>query len=444
MVAVSAGEAADTSLRTVLPHPTDPVTPSLGSAVADTLSEIIDAVADVDRTMAGLAAMRAKLLDQARQWSLCSHSIETGQSLLSGAVAGSEMMRQRALRAEVACALRIPERTAENLLANSRILAHDLPSTLRALSAGEISYRHAELIVDQTSGLDPDERASLEQAALPFARNLTAAKFERKLRTLRELSNPQSMVERRERAVLDREVMFSPARDGMAWLSAYLPAADALAAYNRLTAIGRELRHTAHTAEEDRTLTQLRADVLRDLLIDGEPALEGHHGIRPKVFVTVPVLTLLGHGLADGTAEPGMLDGYGPIDAETARELAAGAPSFIRLLTHPETGAVLSVGRDSYRVPQDLKNWLQIRDGTCRFPGCSRHSSQCDLDHTEDWAYDGQTRHDNLAHLCLSHHRLKHKTAWRVAHEDGGVGTIAWISPTGHRYTTEPETRMLA
>lgn len=434
VVEASVDEMADASPRTRSPQPAKP---SLTAAVSDTLSEILDAVAEVDRTIAGLAAMRAKLLDQAGEWSA------TGQSLLADAKAGSEMMRQRALRAEVACALRIPERTAENLLANSRILAHDLPSTLRALSAGEISYRHAELIVDQTAGLGPDERASLEQSALPFARNLTAARFERKLRTLRELSSPQSMVERRERAVLDREVTFSPARDGMAWLSAYLPAADALAAYNRLTAIGREFRHTAHTAEEERTLTQLRADVLRDLLLDGEPALEGHRGIRAKVFVTVPVLTLLGRGLADGTATPGMLDGYGPIDAETARELAAGAPSFIRLLTHPETGAVLSVGRDSYRVPQDLKNWLQIRDGTCRFPGCSRHSSQCDLDHTEDWAFDGHTRQDNLAHLCLSHHRLKHSTAWRVAH-DGSGGTIAWISPTGHRYATEPETRLPA
>ena len=45
------------------------VEPSLDVAVADTLSEIIDAVADVDRTMAGLAAMRARPLDQADEWS---------------------------------------------------------------------------------------------------------------------------------------------------------------------------------------------------------------------------------------------------------------------------------------------------------------------------------------------------------------------------------------
>ena len=56
-------------------------------------------------------------------------------------------------------------------------------------------------------------------------------------------------------------------------------------------------------------------------------------GVRARVLVTVPVLTLLGR-----SAEPA-LEGYGPIDIDTARELAAGAPGLVRILTHPETGA---------------------------------------------------------------------------------------------------------
>jgi hypothetical protein len=148
-------------------------------------------------------------------------------------------------------------------------------------------------------------------------------------------------------------------------------------------------------------------------------------------------MTLLGH-----SAEPATLEGYGPIDLPTARELTAGAPSLTRILTHPETGAVLSVGRDRYAVPADLRTWLRVRDGTCRFPGCSRAARTSELDHTKDWQYEGCTEHKNLAHLCKSHHRLKHMTEWSVEQRDGG--TLEWTAPSGRSYSTEPETRMAA
>ena len=149
------------------------------------------------------------------------------------------------------------------------------------------------------------------------------------------------------------------------------------------------------------------------------------------MHVTVPVMTLLGH-----SAEPAELEGYGPIDGATARKLAAGAPSFHRILTHPETGAVLSVGRDSYSVPKDLRRWLTIRDETCRFPGCGRSARRCEVDHSLDWQYNGTTVHDNLAHLCARHHHLKHQTGWSYTQHAGG--RLEWVSPTGHRYATEP------
>jgi hypothetical protein len=403
------------------------------AAVADTVSGMVDAVVDLDRMISSIRGMQAQLLDQARRASGLG-SIGTSRE-----AAGGRGMELRSLRAELAAALRIPERTAEAQLVVSEALVHDLPATLVALTAGEISYRHAQILVDNTAALDSATRGTLEVAALPYARNLTAAKFERKIRTLRERSNPETIRERHERAASDREVVFAPARDGMAWLSAYLPAVDALGAFTRLTEWASTLQHP----DEVRTLTQLRADVFRDLIIDGHvidgEVVDAARGVTAKVFVTVPVLTLLGR-----EDLPATLDGYGPIDADTARMLAGHAPSFIRLLTHPETGAVLSVGRESYRVPQDLKNWLQVRDATCRFPGCSRHAPRCEIDHTLDWAHDGQTRHDNLAHLCKSHHTLKHNTDWQVAQARDGTGNLTWTSPAGRNYTTEPEIRIRA
>jgi hypothetical protein len=406
---------------------------TIPAAVADTVSGMVDAVVDLDRMISSIRGVQAQLLDQARRASGLG-SIGTSRE-----AAGGRGMELRSLRAELAAALRIPERTAEAQLVVSEALVHDLPDTLVALTAGEISYRHAQILVDNTAALDSATRLALEAAALPYARNLTAAKFERKIRTLREWSNPETIRERHERAASDREVVFAPARDGMVWLSAYLPAVDALGAFTRLSEWASTLQHP----DEVRTLTQLCADVFRDLIIDGETA-DGARGVTAKVFVTVPALTLLDRDELLGHELPATLDGYGPIDADTARMLAGHASSFIRLLTHPETGAVLSVGRDSYRVPQDLKNWLQIRDVTCRFPGCSRHASQCEIDHTHDWAHDGQTRHDNLAHLCKSHHILKHKSDWQVAQARDGTGNLTWTSPAGRNYTTKPEIQIRA
>ncbi|WP_156891304.1 HNH endonuclease signature motif containing protein, partial [Agromyces subbeticus] len=133
----------------------------------------------------------------------------------------------------------------------------------------------------------------------------------------------------------------------------------------------------------------------------------------------------------------GHLDGYGPIDPDTARRLAANAPSFVRLLTHPITGTVLDLDRTNYRPPADLKRWLQVRDGTCRFPDCNRNATRSDLDHNRDWHADtGPTNHDNLAHLCPLHHHLKHETSWTLRHLPGA--TLEWTSPTGRIHRTQP------
>jgi hypothetical protein len=216
----------------------------------------------------------------------------------------------------------------------------------------------------------------------------------------------------------------------MAWLTVYGPAEVLLAIDDRLDRLAASMRDPA----DDRTFAQLRSDAFCELLARGE--VDGlQKGIRPQVLVTVPALTLLGLD-----EEPGSLEGYGPIPAEVARVLAAGAPSFIRLLTHPETGAVLSVGRDRYTVPRDLRTWLRVRDETCRGIGCTRRAATSDIDHGRAWAEGGGTSYDNLAHLCQGDHTRKHRLGWTMTHLPGG--TIRWTSPFGRSYLSEPSTVM--
>ncbi|WP_188536827.1 HNH endonuclease signature motif containing protein [Kocuria dechangensis] len=210
-----------------------------------------------------------------------------------------------------------------------------------------------------------------------------------------------------------------------------------------------------------RTLGQRRADVLADLLLDGEPEHwpERLRGIRGQVTVTVPALALLAHGLPSpapdsaraGTDPGGLLEslvrdpgcaqlgGYGPIPVALAARIAARAPSWARVLTDPVTAVVTDHDRTRYTVPADLKHRLRLRDGTCRFPGCRRRAERCDLDHTVAWAHGGRTAADNLAHLCRHHHLLKHRTGplgrWQLEHHrppDPPVGaSTAGAATTG-------------
>lgn len=400
--------------------------PAAHSRAEERLGSLVDSIATLERMEASIAAFKAQLIEQARQ---CSELLENSEMHVSPWTAQEHA--RRVLVSELACALRLPERTAERLVANCTALVTTLHATLNALSSGEISWRHATVMVDHASSLDDEFATEFEGAVLPFARSLTVAKFDRAARRERERRHPESIGARHEIAADGRFVEFKPARDGMVWLTAYLPATSATGIYNRLTDLA--MKH--QSAAETRTLTQMRADLLCELLLDGGLDAGRDFGIRPRVLITVPVLTLLGH-----TDEPAELEGYGPIDLATALELAAAAPSFTRLLTHPETGAVLSVGRASYAVPADLRTWLRVRDGTCRFPGCSRGARSCEIDHTKDWQFGHGTSHDNLAHLCPAHHRLKHSTGWAVRQLDDGV--LQWISPTGRTYRTDPQTRM--
>jgi hypothetical protein len=399
---------------------------TLVSTSQQQLGRLFDAVAAAEKAIAQAFASRAEAVDRARRFS-AAHA--AGIPLSLQARWSREEIAERELSSELAATLRVPERTAENLLAESRALADDLPGTRAALAAGRISYRHAQTVVQQSWSIPVDGLAAFEQALLPAAEKLTVAKLKHKARLLREKLHPETITARREKSIADRTCGVIPEHDGMATLYLTTGAELVQAIFTRAT----DLATSLHGPGEKRTLSQIRTDVLSDLLIDGVTPTGVGAGVKATVQVTVPVMTLLGH-----SDEPGYLEGYGPIDADTARDLASRAPSFTRLLTHPETGVILSVGRDRYKVPKRMRQFLRLRDETCRFVGCNRSARNAELDHTHDWALLGLTAADNLAHLCTASHALKTQTRWTVAQQPGGI--LTWTSPTGRDFTTEPAT----
>lgn len=331
----------------------------------------------------------------------------------------------RAAAADLAVRLGVSESTVRGQEVDAVTLRSRLPRVWAAFRDGGVAVANARCAADLVRSLPDDAGidAAFDEAVAAVA-GLAPARFRVRARVLRERLHAVSLEQRVRAARETRGVWIEGDVDGMAFLSLKLPVELAHQAYARIDA-------AARTMDDDRTLAQRRADVAGELLTadsTGVPA------VRVAVAVTVPVLTLLGHDDA-----PGTLDGHGPIDAETARRLAAAAPSFQRLLTHPVTGALLDIDRGTYRIPADLRRWLQVADVTCRFPGCGRPARTADLDHTLDHQYGGATRASNLAHLCRHHHRLKHQTRWKVAAiPDDPVHRVTWTSPTGHHRTADP------
>jgi hypothetical protein len=60
-----------------------------------------------------------------------------------------------------------------------------------------------------------------------------------------------------------------------------------------------------------------------------------------------------------------------------------------------------------YRPSAAQYQFVRIRDGRCRMPGCTARVAWADLDHVVPHAADGTTSCDNLCCLCRRHHRLK-------------------------------------
>ncbi|UUL76634.1 HNH endonuclease [Pseudarthrobacter sp. Fe7] len=340
---------------------------------------------------------------------------------------------------EIAGVLTISSAAAGAFVEQSRRICSLAPA-FEALSAGAMSWQHARIVADETEGLTPAGGAELVAHFFdPDAPNpargaapgdLAPARFRAKARTWRERHHPESIDKRHAKGVADRRMEYTPDRDGMAWLSLYLPGDTACAIWNRTTATARGLQGP----DETRTLTQLRPDIAASLLLGtGNAAGIGKvPAPRADVLVMVPVFSLL--GLTD---EPAILDGLGPVPASLARKLVAdGADSFYRVIVDPRDGAPLEIGRTNYRLTETIKRWIRMRDGKCTFPGCSNRTPDNDTDHLTAWKHGGTTNVSNLGQLCPRHHRLKHNSQWTPdpAARNQPPG---WTSPTGRHYKPE-------
>lgn len=356
----------------------------------------------------------------------------------------------RSIAAELGGVLRVTDRTAQQRIGEARELVEVFPTTLDAWASGRITRGHVRVIVDAGRVVPVDRKAEFEAEAIRLCERDTPNRVRAAVEILAERTAERTFTERHRTATACRRVRVIPGADGMSDLVATVPTVIAEGVMDRLTQQATVIADSRHHEGDGvgdgdtRTMDQIRADVLCDMLLTGSPTLDpsavgdrpGALGaIRAQVQVIVPALTLL-----DADDGPADLVGRTPVDADTARALAANAPTLTRILTDPVDGTVIAV--DRYRTAQSQRRFLRARDQHCRFPGCRRAAIRCEIDHTVDHAQGGPTALWNLAHLCQRHHSMKQFTSWRVRQHPGGV--LEWTSPTGRLYREDAPVPLVA
>ncbi|WP_194395897.1 HNH endonuclease [Microbacterium atlanticum] len=393
--------------------------------------DAVDLVLETAAMMATFAAERLVRVDAMRR------------EMLTDAAARGVGLREvveRSIRLELAAGMRITEYAAGRLILQAEALVNRYPTALDALWGGRITERHAEILVDLVDQTDGDLRPVVIERAVALAEAEPVGTFRRGLRDLIARLESRTLEQRHAAAAADRRISVEAGADGMGSLLLYAPIVELHAIHGRVTAMAKAI--TAGDGET-RTLDQVRADIVADLLIDGStdhtPASAS--GIRASVVVTVPVLSLFDDEAAS-PGDPPVVEGVGPIPLSRARELCGGDAKWMRVLTHPETGMVLSVGRDRYEPPAALRRLVRWRADRCMGPGCGMPASRCEVDHQIRWVDQGETALENTAPLCKGHHLVKDNGQWKVTQIPGSGGALEWISPTGRRYVVQPERRV--
>jgi hypothetical protein len=333
--------------------------------------------------------------------------------------------KEDAASAEVAAALKWTRRTADNELGFAIDLRERLPQVWAALTSGELDVRRAKVLVFGTTHLTKEVAREVVDSILDRAYRYTTSQLQARLRKACLEANPGDAAARYESAVEQRMVATHVDESGTVHLFAHdLPPHRVAAGMTRVNDLAKSLRGPGET----RTMDQLRADVVLDLLEGTGVATKSGRG-------TVIIHTSLSE-LAGLTNRPGELGGYGPVIADIARQVAADQVDgeWRWVVEDPDTAQPLAIGITRRRPNAAQHRLVETRDTTCIHPGCRRPAIESDIDHNIQHSQGGPTHTGNLAPLCRNHHMLKDNTRW--SYRAIASGDYEFTSLLGHTYTT--------
>jgi hypothetical protein len=313
--------------------------------------------------------------------------------------------------AEVSAAMNMSPMGANHLVAQAEALDTRLPKVAALLAEGKTDWRTAQLIIARTELVNNELIAHLDASLAErigrwqcWSRRRIINAVDAAVRAI----DPDAAKERRVRADDDRHISVTPLPDGMALVRGSLNATAGAAFDKRLSEMA-----TSVCANDSRTIAQRRADALvvvmqgRALACDcGQtdcPTRATEAELAPGEVRTVINVIASEETVTGESDQPGYIEGYGVIDADQVRQLAENATQ--RLVECPTVSPAEAL---RYQPSAALERWIRCRDVTCRFPGCDRPATICDIDHTVPFnhanpAAGGLTVPWNLACYCREH-----------------------------------------
>lgn len=372
---------------------------------------------------------------QARQARLTA-AFDVAEQARQAAAGTRASERGRGIGEQIALARRESPHRGRQHLSLARILP-ELPHTAEAFRRGLVTEWRVVVMARETACLDREARTTIDRALAADPDAFASYSDRTVLAEIRKLTarlDPAAVAERRRRAEAERRVTLRPAPDTMAYLTVLLPVAQAVATYATLVRDA----DTDRAAGDPRSRGQVMADTLVTRVTGAPAAGNG----RPVVPVAVG-LVMTDRAAFAGAHDDAALDGHGPIPADLARELLAGAVDqptktwVHRLYRHPQTHELLAMDSRRRCFPRRLATFLRHRDQWCRQPWCGapiRHS-----DHATPAADGGTTDTDDGQGLCEACNYAKEADGWRHRPRPGPDGhTIEITTPTGRRYESRP------
>lgn len=348
---------------------------------------------------------------------------------------------------------------AAGRLRDARMAVTDLPRCLAQVGSGALPPEWCDHLLRSVRGLTAAQRAFVdEQVSSWQLETLPADRFWTLLRQLVAWVDTAAAAGGTAESKRDVELVLPSEDDGTAQLTVTGPAPEILDLAKRLDraahAVQDAQRHALARIGAGEAGVAIPWDVHGDAARTGAPmslgAIRyvlltrseiGTDGVpvpaaAVRMNLVVPVLSLLGV-----TDAPGMLDGTVPIPPAMARDLAANATAWHRVLTDPVTGEFLPVAATTYRPSTAMVEYLKVVDPICAVPGCSRQVVDIgESDHIQEFDHlhpgrGGATSPENLHRLCRTHHRMK--TSRALDPERTDTGSTRWT--VGELTSTEVE-----